>query len=186
MGLLQLVRDIREVFTEEGVTANVVLGEREPAKQINQGPGRANRVVFAPGDDSGKAGQYTAARNPGRNPRPLRTWNALCRVYVWAFDGAAPNDEEAQYEAVWVLHDWTVRAIHRKAHGTYQLGDPRWHSSPKERVFGKELVFMLQLEVPILDKPQQVIPGGGIEQAITTYLASSLEMESGDVGCQSP
>lgn len=186
MGLLQLVRDVRQLFADEGVTANVVLGDREPAKQLNQGPGRANRVVFAPGDDSGKAGQYGAARNPGRVPRPLRTWNALCRVYVWAYDSAAPQDEERQYEAVWALHDWTVRAIHRKAHGTYQIGDPRWLSSPKERAFGKELVFMLELEVPILDTPRQVIPGGGIEPAITNYLASSPEMNGGDVGCQTP
>lgn len=184
MGLLTLVREVREVFAAEGVTANVVLGEREIAKQTNQGPGRANRVVFSPGDDSGNAGEYAAARNPGRNPRPVRTLVASCRVFVWAFDGSAPNDEERQYEAVWTLHDWTVLAIHRKAHGTYQLASPRWVSKAVERTFGKELMFMLQLEVPILDTPHPVAPAG-IGPAITNYLAATGE-GSGDVGCQSP
>lgn len=184
MGLLQLVRDVREVFAEEGVTANVVLGEREAPKQINQGPGRANRVVFAPGDVNGNAGEYTAARNPGRNPRPVRTWVASSRVFVWAFDASAPQDEEHQYEAVWTLHDWTVLAIHRKAHGTYQLAAPRWLNKPVERVLGKELVFMLQLEVPILDTPYPLAPQG-VQPSTTTYLAMSGS-DPGDVGCQSP
>lgn len=34
MGLLQLVRDVRQLFIDEGVTANVVLGDREAAKQL--------------------------------------------------------------------------------------------------------------------------------------------------------
>lgn len=184
MGLLQLVAGVREVFAEEGVTANVVLGEREAPKQINQGPGRANRVVFAPGDDSGSAGEYAAARSPGRNPRPVRTWVASSRVFVWAFDPSAPQDEERQYEAVWKLHDWTVLAIHRKAHGTYQLTAPRWLSKPVERVLGKELIFMLQLEVPILDTRYPLAPGG-VQPSTTSYLATS-ENEPGDVGCQGP
>lgn len=170
MGLLKLVHDVREVFAEENVTANVVLGDRESAKQTNQGPGRANRVVFAPGDENGGAGEYAAARNPGRNPRPVRTWIAIARVYCWSWDSSAPNDEEKQYEAVWTLHDWTVVAIHRKAHGTYQLSKPRWLNAVKERTFGKELVFMLQLEVPILDTPYPVVSdvqNSGVDSLVT-------------------
>lgn len=183
MGLLKLVRDVREVFAEEGVTANVVLGDREPAKQLNQGPGRANRVVFAPGDENGGAGEYTAARNPGRNPRPVRTLSAVCRVFIWAYDGSAPNNEEAQYEAVWTLHDLTVGAIHRKAHGTYQLSAPRWLNRNIERAFGKELMFLLQLEVPILDRPVPVAPGGSVQPAVSTHLAASPEATDGEAGC---
>ncbi|WP_156338488.1 hypothetical protein [Chondromyces crocatus] len=175
---------MRQVFADESITAVVVLGEREPAKQLNQGPGRANRVVFAPGDESGGAGEYAAARNPGRNPRPVRTLVALSRVYVWAYDGAAPNSEEAQYEAVWVLHDRTISAIHRKAHGTYQVTAPRWTNKVTERAFGKELVFMLQLEVPILERPIPTAPG--IEPVVTTRLAASPDDITGEVGCECP
>jgi hypothetical protein len=155
MGLLALFDNVKQNLADQGVTANVVFGRREPTKQINQGPGRANRVVFAPGDDSGSLGEYAAARDPGRNPRPLRSWDLRCRVFVWAYDGDAPQDEYAQFSALLDLHDAVIRAIYRDAVGQFQLSAPRLVADPVERRFGEEMVFELVLvRVPILDAPQ--------------------------------
>lgn len=160
MGLLQLVRDVRDQFTDDGVTAAVLLGEREVARKINQGPGQANRVVFVP-----VGGKYGPPRNPGRNPRPLRTWLATAEVHVWAWDSTATDDEEKQYEAVWQLHDALIRAIYLKAHGTFEIANPRWTRTPIELKFGKEVVFDLEVQVPILDTPWPTVAGGTITPA---------------------
>lgn len=154
-----LYQDVVDRFADDELTANIVFGWREPAKQINQGPGRANRVCFVPGVD-GKAGDYGPARFPGtRNdgsPRHLATFHELVSVYVWAFDGDAPNDELKQYEACRDLHDSVVRAIYLSPNvkpRQMALSDPKWLVDRKERRFGVELVFTIEIEGAIVDEP---------------------------------
>lgn len=92
----------------------IVFGTREPAKR-----GDVYRIVFVPGDDAGFAGDYSPARNPGRNPRPLGTLRERFTVYVEAFDATAAESELAQWKACRLLWDALVRAIHLEAHGTF-------------------------------------------------------------------
>jgi hypothetical protein len=151
---------VKARFFTEKVGCALVFGRREKTKQTNQGTGRANRVVFEPSVD-GKLGQYAPARSPGRNPRPLATMLEQCTVYVWAFDGDAPNNERRQYEAVHQLHDAVVRAIYRAGYGTFELSDPEWVSPENpERPFGAEWKFTLTVQSMIPDSAWQTVRGG--------------------------
>jgi len=93
-------------------------GTREPAKR-----GDTYRVIFVPGDEAGNAGEVRAARNPGRNPRPLATFDELFTIYCEAFDATAisPEVELRQWKAARLLWDAVVRAIYLSAHGTYEV-----------------------------------------------------------------
>src|SRR5690606_1560659 len=93
VSLAALYQDVRGYLAAREATAQTVVafGDREVAKQINQGTGRANRVVVAPGDDGGNLGGYGPPAKIGRNPRHLWEWQLTARVYVWAYDPAAPN-----------------------------------------------------------------------------------------------
>jgi hypothetical protein len=154
MSLVQLVQHTKTKLTALGVTAEVAFGEREVAKQINQGPGRANRVVFAPGDDSGNLGSYEGPVKPGRNPRSLWDWMLLFRVYVWAYDSSKPEDELVQWAAVVELHDVVMEAIHPFVAAFYKPKDAKNLAKPMERRFGKEIVLLVELRQPVLATPK--------------------------------
>lgn len=147
-----LITRVRAQFATDGVNAAVHFGRREKHKQINQGNGRANRVVFQPGDNSGAIGAYAPARNPGGNPRPLLTLNEKLVVFIWAFDASNPADELTQYQAVRFLHDTVIRAIHLTMCGRYSLGAPQLVvDNGNERVFGAEIAVPLAIEALIPD-----------------------------------
>jgi len=149
--------DVKQRLIDDGPIGVVVtFGRRERTKQINQGTGRANRVVFQPGDDgSGKMGTYAPPRNPGRLPRPLFTLREIAYVYCWAYDPTDPNNEQLQYEAAKLLHDQVLRAIYksRVGHGTIQVKDPTLQAQKTERLFGYEIRFTLELESMVPDSP---------------------------------
>lgn len=154
MSLVQLFHHTKDKLAAAGVTAEVVFGEREVAKQINQGPGRGNRVVFAPGDESGGLGAYEGPVKPGRNPRSLWDWVLLFRVYIWAYDGAKPEDELAQWAAVVELHDLVVEAIHPFCAAFYKPTAAKNLPKPMERRFGKEILLVAELRQPVLATPK--------------------------------
>ena len=141
-----LLAKMRDTFAENGVTAPIYFGWREPAKQVNQGPGRANRVVVVPGK-----GKFMAARNPGRNPRPLHTVLEQLTFYCWGFDPSEPNDELLQYEAARYLLDYTLESIYLNARGTYELSDIEWVDNKTERRFGAECKFTMLLQAMVPD-----------------------------------
>jgi len=147
-------------------TASVVFGEREIGKQINQGPGRANRVVFVPGEDSGALGTFDPPAVPGRNlqvrgapgrrqSRALWAWKVAGRVYVWAYDATDPNDERKQWDALVALHEQVVEAIHAYQSGHYALRAPRLTTKTHERKFGCEIMFVVDLSQPVLSADRQ-------------------------------
>ncbi len=181
--LSTLVEDVRAQFTADELTANIAFGWREPAKAINQGVGGANRVLFVPGVD-GKVGQYAPPRNPGRNPRPLRTLLEQATVLCWAVDTSAPNDELAQYEAARTLHDQVVRAIYLSpnvGHGSFDISDPQWVASSTEKRFGAEIKFTLTVQAAITDELLPVVdPPATAETDITTGFVAGDEADGTD------
>lgn len=147
-------------------TVSVAFGEREIGKQTNQGPGRANRVVFAPGDESGSLGPLEGARSPGPNlrmrgvvgrrlARVLWNWQLAGRMYVWAYDGSAPNDERKQWDAFVALYERVVEACHRYESGGYSLGPPKDTRKTVERRFGFEAVTLVTIGQPVLSTDTQ-------------------------------
>ena len=166
MSLPQLFDAVKARLEAAGVTAEVVFGERQPPQQLNQGTGRANRVVFAPGDDAGNLGTYDAPVKPGRAARSLWDWMLLARVYVWAYDPSAPEDEIVQWKAVVELHDLVIEAIHAFCSAFYAPTSPKNVAKPNERRFGKEMVFLLVYRQPVLATPRERSAVAGTGQLI--------------------
>lgn len=161
LALPLLFEDVKTQLAADASTANVVFGWRERTKRNNQGPGSANRVVFEPGEDKGKAGEYTAPVKDRRawgtrSIRSLQTFKETCTVECWAYDETAPNDELAQYTAARHLHDHVVRAIYlspRVGHGSFEIKDPTWITDKKELRFGAAIKFTLIVQAKIADDP---------------------------------
>lgn len=166
--ILLIFDEVAALFTAESTTAALAFGNREIAKQMNQGPGRANRVIFAP---EGELGEYQSARAPGRNPRPLTTLIERATVYCHAVDTSALNDQRAQYTAARLLHDAVVRAIllaSKKgaiADVPVKLSKPRWVGENVERQFGAEIAFTLDVMCSV---PDQAYP---TQEAVGTITA---------------
>lgn len=177
--------DVRAQLAADGLTANFVFGRREAPKQVNQGPGRANRVVFEPGK-RGSLGAFAPPKYPGRAPRPLLTLKEAITVYCWAHDPSAPNDELVQYTAARDLLDSVLRAIYlspNAGHGAFSVSDPYIVGDKIERVYSYELAFTLTVDAAILDEPARaqdapsvnVVPTAAVGPAkllksdITTY-----------------
>jgi len=169
-----LFEAVKQIFTDEGVSTTLVFGRREPARQVNQGPGGANRIVFSPGAD-GKLGEYGPVVRPGRNPRSLGTLNDFVTVYCWGYDATQPQNDIAHYEAARLLHDVIFRALHIASHTTckcnIKLSDPVWVQDKIEKNFGYELKFTLTIPSTIPD------------EAYTTVMATPVlttEFETGE------
>jgi len=151
---------VRERFAVEAPEVSVVFGWRKPGQQINQGNGRANRIVFVPGDDEA-AGAWVGARQPGKLSRSLRTFLEPCTVYVWAFDGenaANAASSLAQWRACRLLLDATVRAIDLALRQLVGIPDDQAYTKAKwlipegERQFGAECRFVLTLMANVPDE----------------------------------
>lgn len=185
LALEKLYLDIVARFTTEAPSVEILFGWREPAKQLNQGTGRANRVCIVPGID-GKAGSYDGAKRPGRNPRPLATFNESATVYVWAYDASGPNDELKQWKACRLLHDAVIRALELStrsetgANVQLEYSDPEW-LGPTERRFGAELRFVLDVESMIPDSPYtEVLAGGELSHYINSDNAGADQLDAVD------
>ncbi|MDX6479505.1 MAG: hypothetical protein QOG85_15 [Gaiellaceae bacterium] len=169
-GIERLMTSVREYLVAAGVTAEVGFGSRALTSQTNQGPGRANRIVFLPYEPrSGAAGKLSepAQVGPrdvmsGTDPtvkvgeiRALADWQRDMIVSVWAYDGAAPNDELAQEIALEQLVEATIRAVHHTGFATIELGAIN-AIVQGERKFGRENRMGLRLTHPLYDAPQDV------------------------------
>lgn len=182
MGLLTFVSQVQAKLTELGVNTKVSVGAKEATRQNNQGTGTANRIVFVP-----KGGNYDAAMQPGRNPRPLHTLHENLDVYVWArgptIAAVAPSTqptpptEQTSYAACWDLKESLMVAMRRIAYGTYKLGSLRHlnGTNKTEVINGWEMVFDMKLQVPVLDIAH---PTAEVEEIETETLAQNIQ---GDV-----
>ncbi len=169
----QLVEGVAASFLANDITAVVDRGWKARAKQTNQGPGRANRVVFMPSKSDGGAGvivnpRQVGAREVGADPttdpptpasysvRPLSDWSRSLVVSIWAFDGDNPNDEGAQCDAVDSLFRWTQIAVQSVAFGNAVWGAAKF-TVPLERAFGLELLVDLTFQSAVFDIPSEIV-----------------------------
>lgn len=171
-GLKHLVDGIKAHLTAHAVTAVVAVGARELARQDNQGPGRANRIVIVPYDPkSGDAGTLAEPElvgdrdiydEDGVDPevrlgttRALADWQRPILVSVWAFDAAAPEDELLQEVALEDLLEAAIRAFHHVGLADVAPGKIS-RVVPTTRHFGAEARFITRFTSPIYDHPIDV------------------------------
>lgn len=174
-----IAEDVADTFALANRTDRVVFGWVEPTKQNNQAatPARAGRVVIVPGDDTGKAGKYTGPVQIGGKRRHLANRQELFQVRIWGHDPARPIDEKAQYRATRSLEDATLNALADAALGRYELSDPKWTISPVERLFGKEIFYLVQLDVAVLRTPLAAF----VTPSNTPDYTASMAFAAGDV-----
>src|SRR5690348_9983527 len=98
----QLIADVREDFATRELACEVLFGWRVPTQNLTK-----DRVVWVPGDHtSGDIGAVTAAKWPGRNPRPLATLGEIFTVFILGYPPeTAAEVEEEQYRATRLLFD---------------------------------------------------------------------------------
>lgn len=157
-----------------------VFGWREPARR-----GVSLRVVWVPGNDAnGDLGELGAARNPGRNPRPLATLDELVTVYLEAFSGATAaiaENERAQYQAARELFNAWWRAVYLAARGTVALVSANWVIDKNERRFGATIRALVSVQAPVLDKPSTIAPVDARAEIDLSELDVTETMRSGPV-----
>lgn len=169
-GIERLVLKVREYLETNGVTAIVGVGKRALHAQVNQGLGRANRIVFLPFDPkSGAAGSLAEPEQAGKREimdtsdppvriatvRALVDWNRDMLVSVWAYDGNQPEDDLAQEAALEQLFEWTVRAVHWTGFASVVFSRVETVVQG-ERPFGRELRVALSLNQPLYDVPKDI------------------------------
>ena len=177
--VVQLFRDVKTFFGSLpagnlGREASVVFGMRERWKQINEGTGGANRVVFVPGTiPDGKDGRLEGPTGPGESigsdgkvkPRALFDHKKIITICVWAADPLDPNavDETAQQEAIEQLFEYVMQAFKQSSAGLGNInaGAPLYNPNPNERRFGIEYRIEIELDTRIFDQvPNVVYPTG--------------------------
>lgn len=166
-GLRALVDGVRAYFDANGVSSIVTAGFRPRYKQENQGAGRANRVVFIPGDmKSGAGGTIGQPREPGEreivNPadptklagsvRAIADWDRQLIVSVWSYDADNRTDDFEQLVACEDLIEWTKRAVDSVALANVTWGGVTW-TVPGESAFGAEALLDLSFTHPLFDVP---------------------------------
>lgn len=177
----KLFEDCRTAFGAAGRLEVLDWGRRALTKQTNQqaaSAGRAGRVVFVPGDDTGKAGKLGPVRHPGQRPRSIARWDELAQVHVWGRDSISPNDERANYRVVWNLFELVMRAIRESACGRVEHSDPLWTIEPVERVFGAELTFSVTVHGRVSDDSITVV------KPTTPQQTSQISFPGGDITVQ--
>jgi hypothetical protein len=167
LALDHLYTAVKARFATEAPTVDFRFGWREPSKQQSA----IARVVFVPGDPSGNAGKVGPAKFPGRNPRPLATFNELFHIVVSASDLTAPESEIAQYRVVRALRDAVHCAMYRAAHGTFTIDSETWNLDlQNERRFGATLVMQCTIQAMVADQAFEGVPVGTSARVEVTEL----------------
>lgn len=161
-----VVRGIEEYIRKHGVTASVVFGRREFARQTNQGPGSGNRIVIQPGDASGRLGKLAPTHQPGYRDlgggftaRSLANWESLYLVRCWGVSTQRRDEIEA-FEQAERLLEHVIRAVHYACDGHHQWGEVSTPPSPTDLVHGVEIVAQLTIRFPMYSETaERVFPG---------------------------
>jgi hypothetical protein len=95
------------------------------------------RIVWVPTRDA-----FGPATKGGTNPRPLRTRSAGVEAHVWGSD----------LEATETLVHQVVAALHRAAHGSYEVRQASWEQ-PEWLDRGELCVVALAVAIPVTDDP---------------------------------
>jgi len=141
-----------------------VFGWREVPRQQT----KPRRVVWVPGDKTGKAGKLLGATKApiatvtrtgqATVARNLADLDELFTVYVQAYDPTDPANEAKQYNETRMLFDALIAAIYRVSHGAHAVGvvhvdDPIWSVNQNEQKHGGRLTVVGHVRSPIPDDP---------------------------------
>ena len=148
LSIEQLLARVTARFAAENTDAVNLFGWKAKAQHVE-----GSRIVWTPGDPTGRVGSTLAPKQPGRHPRSLATLEELFTITITAADATQLDNEALQYRAAWLLRAAWQRAVYHAAHGTFRIVSERWLADRKERIYGASLEIVLALEAAILDVP---------------------------------
>lgn len=131
-------------FATASATTQVVFGNREKYKQINQGTGTANRVVIEP-TQGDAVGDFLPPRMPGANPIRVGQLRPTLTIYVWGYDSTAPNDASLQYRAARDLFRKVVSVLHSLGAGEVQVSRVMRVRPEQQISHGEEWKFLVTM-----------------------------------------
>ena len=173
LALEKLYTDVVATLAIRDPEIDVPFGWKEPTKQS----GEKKRIVWVPGDDTGRLGDLLPVQQTGRVPRPLGTLGELFTVYIVGYDSTAPNDELAQYKAARLLYDRWFSAVYESSHGRFSLRSQRWETSKKEFRYGACIVVVAFVEAALFkDTANEGVNAAPLDDAdVTDTLGSTSE-----------
>lgn len=137
------------------------------------------RVVFIPvsstyGPPKPSSSWSNAAASEIRlqiQQRSILTETVTFEVHVWGRD--ANDDQDLNYDATQALAQQVIRSAHYLTAGNYAIGNGRWtdgaNGGSNLIAFGREYVFTIALQTPILDAAYVYAPSD-VAPAKTTRL----------------
>lgn len=152
--LEKLFDDVKARFDTEGTAVENLFGWRKPNEKLERG----NRISWYPGAPSGGSGPIAPPRHPGNNPRKLFDKLERFTAIIVGFDATAAEDERKQYNAVRVIEDAFLRALHLAAYGNVELDEPEWVTAKVLRRHGAALQYTGTIRSPVFDVPAEVAP----------------------------
>ncbi|MBN9162054.1 MAG: hypothetical protein J0I07_13920 [Myxococcales bacterium] len=168
-GVSAFVERVQAFLTGHGVDASVRLGWVERPKQINQGPGTANRPVIMPSDGA-KGGKLGPPLGAGVRPiknaagqtiamhQPIASWTQEFTAYVWGVDSTQSKENDgAQIEPTILLGIWALRGIRVAGQADVVLGSTDWTKPGVQLQYGRELAIHFTLRTPVYDVPEEVV-----------------------------
>ena len=166
LGLTNLFDLVVARYTAESITVPHYFGWREPAKQRD-----GNRIIWVPGDPSGKLGVAAPPKYPGQRQagKPLLNTLELFHCYIVGYDKTDPSNERKQYFAARLLYDQLVRVMYQVAHGTFTMPDSTWVTDKKEFRAGATILLASSVQTVQPEEPQQGVPAN-------TGLIAGVEM----------
>jgi hypothetical protein len=157
------VADIVATLKAQGITPPVIgtTGWKQREQQLNQGPGRANRILLLPGNERGDEGVFIQGHVRRSNPRVLFTWERICTASIWGVDTTERSNEELQLNASFLLLVLFNQAMQYLRSADYVFKSARRDPKMSQNVqFGRELLVEFIHRQPIFDMPQPVVEGG--------------------------
>lgn len=149
LALPMLFDAVQARFEAETTQCGLHFGWREVARQVT-GP----RIVMVPGDPTGVAGEIGAAKQPGRNPRPLANFDEVFTVYVsGAGDATDLVNERKAYTATRLLFDAWYRAAFLWAGLRMSFISTSWMVDRVTARYATTLVFVGAMDAMIPDLP---------------------------------
>jgi hypothetical protein len=162
LALEKLFTDVAARFELDRTPAGHFFGWREPAAQAENG----DRIVWVPGDPNGALGAVEAARQPGRNPRPLATLRELFTCEISAADASDPENELVQYKAARLLFDSWLRACQLAARTSFRVESATWVTDKNLRRHGAAMRVVCSIEAMVPDVVREVMPTDGLKAEV--------------------
>jgi hypothetical protein len=153
-----LYRNVRADLAVRDPGVQIVFGWKQPNRQNTSTGASFARIDWVPGNEAGDMGEDKPAREINRKPRILADLDEDFHVILRGHDASAPEDEEAQYSIIRLLYDEWRASVYRAAHGTVQVGKPRWVVSKTERRLGASCVVPCIMRSPIPDDNDLSVP----------------------------